>query len=285
MSLAMPLDTARTGSPVRLDARALAARTPLLWWGGWALLLAALPTLVAITLDDRLFNGISVWIKPAKFMVSAGVHLLTLALCAAWWPLPQARGRLKGLEWVALLTALFEVVYITWRASRGEASHFNLATPFSQLMYSLMGIGAVALTGCAGVMGWTFWRAGDRSAASRDRLLHTGVVLGLMLGWLLGTVSGAWVGGSSTGHWVGGTPSDAGGLPLLGWSRDGGDLRVAHFFGLHAMQALPLFAAALWRFGPASTVQARGWLLTGAALYTALTVAVFVQAVSGQPLV
>ena len=47
------------------------------------------------------------------------------------------------------------------------------------------------------------------------------------------------------GHWVGGTATDAGGLPIVGWVRDGGDLRVAHFFALHAIQLIPLFGAGL----------------------------------------
>ena len=47
---------------------------------------------------------------------------------------------------------------------------------------------------------------------------------------------------SMDSHWIGGTASDKQGLWLLGWSRDGGDLRVAHFFALHAMQLIPLAA-------------------------------------------
>ncbi|RVT49706.1 hypothetical protein [Rubrivivax albus] len=261
-------------------AAAARSRTPWLWWSGWAVLAMTLPLLLLMAMDGRSFNGVSVWLKPWKFHLSVGVHLLTLALVAAALSETPGRRRALGrLSAVAVVTGVFELAYITWRASRGEASHFNVADPMAGLLYGLMGVGAVLLTGCAGVLAW--WVARDRGFASGP-VLQRGLALGLLAGWLLGTLTGAVVSAQS-GHWVGGTPSDAGGLPLLGWSRDGGDLRVAHFFGLHAMHVLPLVAWALARWLSPRRALAAVSLFT--VIYTGWTLFTLLTAWRGQPLV
>jgi hypothetical protein len=59
-------------------------------------------------------------------------------------------------------------------------------------------------------------------------------------------------------------------------------LRIPHFFGLHALQALPLFALVLrrWRLPADSKVRLT---LTAAGSYLALFAILLVQALRGQP--
>ena len=169
------------------------------------------------------------------------------------------------------------MVYIIYQASQGEASHYNTSTPFTRLMYSLMGFAAVSLlvaTGCIGVYLLRFGMRGDP--------LTLAAGLGLVLGSILGTMTGLHLGGQP-GHWVGGEATDANGLPLFGWSRTGGDLRVAHFVGLHTIQFLPLFA---WLLADrVSKKLSRVLIYLSACALTAITGLVFLQAKVGLPLV
>lgn len=259
------------------EARRLA---PWLWWCALAMAAASLATSAMMLLDARTFNGVSVWVKPWKFQVSLAVHLFTLALFAV--PLAHALGfrqSLKTMSFVAVAAGVFEVVYITWRASRGEASHFNGEDAFASIMYALMGLGAVALTACAGWLGWRILRQQDLTLSP---LVRQSLGWGLVLGFVLGTLSGAYV-SSKTGHWVGGTLSDAVSVPVVGWSLDGGDLRVAHFFGLHAMQVLPLAAWAMGRTMPKVMVMPSWWMFC--VLYVGWTAFTFWQATQGLPLI
>jgi hypothetical protein len=253
---------------------------PALHWVGWALLALSVLTLVLTAIDSRQFQGVSTWLKPWKFQVSIGVYFLTLALFMAWLPSTALHSKsARYVVWAAVITGLFEVIYIGWRGALGEASHFNLKTPFDSIMYTFMGVGAVVLTSTSAVLAILIARSADYGLSPALKLA---VVLGLGLTFLLGTGFGAYLSGQSSGHWVGGVQTDAGGLPIVKWSRSGGDLRVAHFFGIHAMHFIPVFGVVLiaLRVRP-SLARIAVWAF--AVGFTALCVWTFVQAVNGRP--
>lgn len=276
MTPATRSETAGGVAVSRFPARNAVGRgNALLVATGGFLLLCLIPTAVAWALDDRLFNGVSVWIKPMKFQASLAVHLLSVAALMLFLPQTLRRGRqLRWLSLAMVVAAVFEAGYIAWQAGRAQASHYSVETPFTVLMYQLMGAGAVTLVAAGAWVGVLVLRHGRGPA-----VLVAGAGLGLVLGGVLGGITGGWM-SAQPGHWVGGVASDAGGLPVVGWVRDGGDLRVAHFFGLHMTQALPALALALW------ALHRRRWrapLYAGAALGTAMTLGTFVQAMMGRP--
>ena len=251
-----------------------------LFWAGLALLVASIVTLALSFLDNRQFQGVSVWLKPFKFQLSTGVYLLTLALFMLWLPKEALRTKqARYVVWAAVISGLFEVAYITVQGSLGLASHYNLSSRFFANMYTLMGIGAVVLASASLVLGILIMR---NPAYELPAALKLAVALGLILTFVIGTGFGGYLSAQRAGHWVGGVLTDSGGLPLVKWSRTGGDLRVAHFFGIHAMHFVPAFALVL---SLASITQARAakavWIF--AALFTGFCVWTFVQARNGQP--
>ncbi len=251
-------------------------RHPL--WMATAVGFAALMVACAVfsLFDERTFNGVSVWSKPFKFSLSLAVYFATLAWFAPLLPNGYLEAR-KGrwLTLVPIACAVFEMVYIVLQAGRGEASHFNNNSVFYSVMYGFMGAGAVALVSICLWMGVVILR---RSGAESPYAFAVGV--GLVLTFLLGGGFGGYL-GEHMSHWVGGTQSDANGVWLMKWSRDGGDLRVAHFFGMHAMQVLPLLTAALPDRTPHRV--AIGFVIVAATLYSAGATATFIQALHGVP--
>jgi hypothetical protein len=86
------------------------------------------------------------------------------------------------------------------------------------------------------------------------------------------TISGA--------HSVGG-PDGGPGLPVTGWSREYGDVRVAHFVGLHAIQALALIALGVSRWRRADATRIR-MVFAAAASYASLFGLLLWQALRAQ---
>jgi hypothetical protein len=247
--------------------------------------------LIAAIVDPRLITNAPAFVKPLKFVVSIAIYLgtflwlMTLAQRRRWW--------VHLLGNVTALGLLIEIVLITAQAIRGVPSHYNQATPFDEAVFGAMGVTIVFVSLMNLLLGiWLlFQRLPDPVIAWG---LRFGVFLsfvGMMVAIIMtSTPSAAQIaqmeadqrptafGAHSVGVEDGGP-----GLPFLGWSTVGGDLRVPHFIGLHGMQALPLLAFALSRRRTLNQRQRLALVATGGLAYLGWIVLLTWQAMRGQP--
>jgi hypothetical protein len=238
----------RTGDPGRtLLQRAWHTNWPLTILGV-TMILVFLGTLAGILLDHRVITGAPAWLKPAKFAVSVSVYCFTFV-----WLLGFVESRPRLARFAANMTVvsfIVEMAVILTQAARGTTSHFNLTTPLNTFLWLAMGAFIVVV--------WTmnlllailllFERIPNRPFAWSLRLgllvSLVGMGSGLLMvrpthGQLLAMAANHGpriVGAHSVGVADGGP-----GLPVVGWSTTGGDFRVGHFLGIHAMQVLPFF--------------------------------------------
>lgn len=259
-----PRTPARFPTPAGLVTGVVAElfrREARLAWFGFALLALLVPLAFAAGLDDRALRGANVWSKPMKFALSLGLFALT----TAWFVghlLPAARRSVAVGRIVQVLigSATFELAYITLQAGLGQGSHYNFGSLVHGVMYALMGVGAVALTATQPALAWLLLRHADPQRPEPYRLA---VVLGLVLTFVLGTSAGGLLSAMQ--------PPETATLPIVGWSLAGGDLRPAHFLGIHAQQALPLVGMLVAGWAPATAKRA---VIVAAAAYALIFLAV-----------
>lgn len=282
-----------TGSPVS-PVRTLAARLwtadRLLTGTGLFLLTLLVPLSLGLLLDPRYIGGAPVWLKPAKFALSTGVYTLTLAWVFSYltnWPRTRrVVGRVTSVAFVV------EVAIIALQAGRGTTSHFNVGAPLDAMLFGIMGVAIVVQTAASVAVAVALWRQRfpDRAMGWALRLGMTLTVIGALVGGVMTRPTDAQLEAArATGrmplagaHTVG-APDGGPGLPVTGWSTRYGDLRVAHFVGLHALQVLPLLTLIACR-GRAERAGVR-LTLAAAALYALVFVALLVQALRGLPLI
>ncbi len=250
--------------------------------------------LIGLVIDPRVITGAPAWLKPAKFAISIAIYGATLL-----WLLTFVTDRprlVAVISWLVALGVGIELVLIAMQAFRGTTSHFNVATTFDATVFGVMA-GVIAavwlLTALVAVL------------LFRRQFASPAIVWGVRLGLLISLVGMAIAfrmpqptpqqeaqmdaAGSSpiVGAHAVGVEDGGPGLPIVGWSTEGGDVRVAHFVGLHALQVLPVLGLLL-------TIYAPGWLSArdrartvgvAGALWLALTLIAFWQALRGQPLI
>ena len=244
-----------------------------LFWMGIGMGALAVAILLVSIVDLRQLLGAPLWFKPLKFAVSFTAYGLALAWMLGRLPAPA----LQRSGWVIVAASVIEVAIITGQAARGQLSHFNNDGRTGSLLFSIMGATIVVLYLLTAAIAVRFLR--ERSIEP-DLVAAVRVGLGLTLvGMAVGFVM-VGIGSHSVG-----VPDGGPGLPLIGWSTTGGDLRIAHFVGLHALQLLPLLVAALARFVPSVGLGTRMRMVRVVGLgYLGLIVVLTGQALRAQPL-
>jgi hypothetical protein len=275
-----------------------AARLDRLWRAsppltavGALMLVAACASLVGMLVDPRMVTGAPAWLKPFKFAASTAIYSLTLAwIFGSLSDWPRVR-RIVG--WTTAIVFVLEVAIIDAQAWRGTTSHFNVSTTLDAVLFVVMGGAIVLQTLVSVAVVVALWRQQftDRPLGWALRFGMTLTIVGALIGPLMtrptaAQLADARAGGRMTtagAHSVGG--SDGGpGVPVTGWSRDHGDLRVPHFIGLHAIQVLALIAIGLRRWRAPEAVRVRA-LLAATAGYASLFLLLLRGALRGQSVV
>ncbi len=238
-----------------------------------AISLACFAVLAIVSLfDSTQILGINRWIKPMKFFISIAIFVWTVAVYLNFLKGYAKSSRL--ISWGIIAIFFVEMFVIILQSARGTTSHFNIKTLLDAMLFAIMGLAIFLNTLLAAYLLYLYFKA----EIDLPKAIVWGMRLGLIL-FLASSFEGAYM-SAQVGHAVG--VADGGkGLPLVNWSTEGGDLRVAHFIGMHAFQAVPFFAYTLEKYNVKSATL---WTFVFAAIYFAVFTAIFVQALLGRPL-
>lgn len=212
---------------------------------GSAMLLVLLATVVGLFVDHRVITGVPAWLKPAKFAISVSVYCFTFV-----WLLGFIENHPRLVRFTANVTVIsfiVEMVVIITQAARGTTSHFNMTSPINSFLWMSMGLFITFVWAMNLLLAFMLvqQRIPDRTFAWSLRLAVIISSIGMAVAFLMAKPTPAQVASGGHGaHIIGahsvGVADGGPGLPVLGWSTVGGDLRAAHFVGLHALQVLPL---------------------------------------------
>jgi hypothetical protein len=178
--------------------------------------------------------------------------------------------KIKRYSWWIVITMFFENGLILTQAVRKTTSHFNTTSPLNGIIFQAMGMLIATFTIIVILICIAFFR---QKQFSIPPAYVWGIRLGLLFFIIFSLEGGMMVG--LLKHTVGG-PEGGPGLPLVNWSKEHGDLRIAHFIGLHSLQVLPLFGNYI------ATTKTQTILFS--LVYFLVASILFLQAIKGIPL-
>lgn len=243
-------------------------RNKLLFYFGSLMMVGGFICTLLLAITTVQVAGVNAYLKPMKFFFSVALFVWTMAHYMQY--LTEQR-QVAIYSWVCVIGLGFELFAITFQASQGKLSHFNVSSAFDSAIFSAMGIVISIVMLHTAYIGYLFFQ-------QKEFVIAMELVWAIRLGIVI-TVVFAFEGGlmgAMLRHTVGATDGGAG-LPLLNWSKQHGDLRVAHFLGIHALQILPLLAVMF-----AKSVQQ---VIIASALYFVFVSFTFIQALRGKPII
>jgi hypothetical protein len=270
----------QTLSPLSIRGffRELDATDPVLSRLGWALLLVV-PVFAALALFVSAGSAaVNPWIKPIKFSMSfstfaSTISLLLLALRIQKWQLTLVRLAIAASVALEILSLAAQA----WRSAYHLSGQSLLDTSLAQLTNSMVMVNTAIVCWMLALF------CGNRVHTDKvDRPMVSAIRYSIVI-FLAGNAIGGYM--LARGSHTVGVADGGPGLPFVNWSIIGGDLRIAHFIAIHAIQIVPLFAYILSQMSPILPVKHRR--IAAGALALAVSIAVgatFVQAALGHPL-
>ena len=245
----------------------LKSRNEVLFYYGIICFLAALVFLVlSQTTSTQVFN-VNAWFKPFKFAFSTFTFVWAMGWYCAYLP----NFNVPMFNWTVIILLSFEIIYIAVMASQGLKSHYNMSSTFFSLMYTLMALAASLVTIYTAYVGWRFW---TESFPELESHYLWAIRLGILI-FVIFSFQGFLM-GSRLNHSVG-LDNDNSNIFILGWSKLVGDLRIAHFVGMHALQVLPFLAFYAFRNSTLTVLFS--------VFYFTLASFTLIQALQGKPLI
>ncbi|CAN5351848.1 hypothetical protein BH20BAC1_BH20BAC1_10070 [soil metagenome] len=239
-------------------------RNGALFYFGAACLLLALVFILATRFTTTQVYNVNAWYKPFKFALSIAIYAWTMA----WFCFYLPGFNLNIFNWSVIILFGFEIIYIAIQAGRGQLSHYNVSTSLFATLYVFMGLAASLVTIYTAYVGILFF---SNNFPGLPSYYLWAVRFGIII-FVIFSFEGALMGSRMT-HTIGGADGSPG-LPIINWSTKFGDLRIAHFIGMHALQVLPLLSFYLLKNTKVTILLS--------ALYLLLAVYTLVQALQGR---